>query len=172
MQQAAGGFMKMGQRPSDDQKQRPGKLLHRNVMRAARWLQPVSGQLKLLGWVSLAAIMVALFSDARTVRLPAAPQVKARDHIVDLTLRAVRDDQGRDRFSFKGRTVPPVIRVSAGDTLKITYINNLPRPSGERCSVGLCQNMTNFHFQGSASRAIRFDGACPCGKDATLARGQ
>ncbi len=65
-----------------------------------------------------------------------------------LTLHAVRGSDGRDSFAFNGHTVPPTIRVLPGDTLKITYVNDLPRPSGEQCSVGPCMNMTNLHFHG------------------------
>jgi suppressor of ftsI len=97
---------------------------------------------------ALAATTVALLSQARTNRLPAAPQVRAKNHVVDLTLRAVRDAAGHDHFSFNGQPTAPVIRVSPGDTLKVTYVNDLPRPSGEQCSVGPCHNMTNLHFHG------------------------
>ena len=65
-----------------------------------------------------------------------------------LTLRAVRGSDGRDSFSFDGKTVAPIIRVSPGDTLNITYVNDLPPASGEQCSIGPCMNMTNLHFHG------------------------
>jgi FtsP/CotA-like multicopper oxidase with cupredoxin domain len=60
----------------------------------------------------------------------------------------VRASDGRDSFAFNGRTVAPTIRVSPGDTLKITYVNDLPHPAGEQCSIGPCMNMTNLHFHG------------------------
>jgi FtsP/CotA-like multicopper oxidase with cupredoxin domain len=65
-----------------------------------------------------------------------------------LTLHAVRASDGRDSFAFNGQTVAPTIRVSPGDTLKITYVNDLPQPAGEQCSIGPCMNMTNLHFHG------------------------
>jgi FtsP/CotA-like multicopper oxidase with cupredoxin domain len=102
----------------------------------------------LLCLLTLVTTVASLIAQARKVRLPAMPQVQAKNHVVSLTLRAVRDASGHDRFSFNGQTVPPVIRVSPGDTLKITYINDLPPASGELCSTGPCQIMTNLHFHG------------------------
>src|SRR5256885_6370907 len=84
---------------------------------------------------------------AQTVSLPEPPQVRAKNHVVSLTLRAVNEN-GRDAFSFNGGTVAPVIRVSPGDVLKITYINDLPTRSQETCAVNPCMNMTNLHFHG------------------------
>jgi suppressor of ftsI len=77
-----------------------------------------------------------------------APEVRSQDHVAALTLHAVRGNDGRDSFAFNGQMVPPIIRVSPGDTLRITYVNDLPQPSGEQCSVGPCMNMTNLHFHG------------------------
>src|SRR4029077_20922610 len=80
--------------------------------------------------------------------LSAPPEVRSHNHMAALTLHAVRGKDGRDSFAFNGQRVPPVIRVSPGDTLKITYVNDFPQPSGEQCSVGPCMNMTNLHFHG------------------------
>ena len=91
---------------------------------------------------------VVLRGYGQTPSLVAPPEVSSHNHVAALTLHAVRGSDGRDGFSFNGQTQPPVIRVSPGDTLKITYINDLPRPSGEQCSVGPCMNMTNLHFHG------------------------
>jgi suppressor of ftsI len=44
--------------------------------------------------------------------------------------------------------VPPIIRASPGDTLKITYANGLPTKSTEMCAVNPCMDMTNLHFHG------------------------
>jgi suppressor of ftsI len=84
---------------------------------------------------------------AQTVSLPEPPQVRAKNHVVSLTLRAV-NESGRDAFSFNGETVAPAIRASPGDVLKITYINDLPAKSQETCAVNPCMNMTNLHFHG------------------------
>jgi FtsP/CotA-like multicopper oxidase with cupredoxin domain len=75
------------------------------------------------------------------------PQVRATNHVVSLTLRAVNEN-GRDAFAFDGGKVAPVIRASPGDVLKITYFNDLPAKSPETCAVNPCMDMTNLHFHG------------------------
>jgi suppressor of ftsI len=94
-----------------------------------------------------AQIFLAACSFAQTVSLPEPPQVRAKNHAVSLTLDAVNEN-GRDAFAFEGETVAPVIRVSPGDALRITYVNNLPAKSAEPCAVSPCMNMTNLHFHG------------------------
>jgi suppressor of ftsI len=94
------------------------------------------------------AVTVTLMTHARTPRRPVVPELHSKNGVLDLTLHAVRDSAGHDQFSFNGRNLAPVLRVAPGDALKITYINDLPRPSGEQCSTGPCQNMTNLHFHG------------------------
>jgi suppressor of ftsI len=86
---------------------------------------------------------------AQSVTLPETPPVRARNHVVSLTLNAVNEN-GRDAFAFDGKTVAPLIRASPGDVLKITYINDLPAKSQENCAVNPCMNMTNLHFHGLA----------------------
>jgi suppressor of ftsI len=98
--------------------------------------------------VTFAISIVALRAQGQTKSLLAPPEVRSHDHMAALTLHAVRGKDGRDSFAFNGQTVPPIIRVAPGDTLTITYVNDLPRPSGEPCSVGPCMNMTNLHFHG------------------------
>ena len=87
------------------------------------------------------------YGSAQSVPLPDPPQVRAKDHVVSLTLEAVNEN-GRDAFAFAGVTVAPVIRASPGDTLKITYFNKLPVKSMETCSPNPCMDMTNLHFHG------------------------
>src|SRR3984885_4308609 len=84
---------------------------------------------------------------AQTVLLPDSPQVRAKNHLVSLTLQAVNKD-GRDAFAFDGANVAPVIRAAPGDVLKITYVNDLPAKSSETCAVNPCMDMTNLHFHG------------------------
>ena len=102
----------------------------------ARTLLLVGGQILLgaLGW-------------PQTLSLPEPPPVRAKRHVVSLTLHAVSEN-GRDAFAFEGGNVPPVIRASPGDVLRITYINDLPAKSLETCAVNPCMNMTNLHFHG------------------------
>jgi suppressor of ftsI len=92
-------------------------------------------------------IFLAAYGSAQTVLAPELPQVRAKNHVVSLTLDAVNEN-GRDAFAYEGETVAPVIRASAGDTLRITYVNHLPAKSTETCAVNPCMNMTNLHFHG------------------------
>ena len=94
-----------------------------------------------------AHIFLAGLGWAQTVSLPEPPQVRAKNHVVSLTLHAV-NESGHDAFAFEGGTVAPVIRASPGDTLRITYVNDLPPKSSETCAVNQCMNMTNLHFHG------------------------
>ncbi len=84
---------------------------------------------------------------AQTVVLPEPPQVRAKNHVVSLTLHAMNEN-GRDTFAFERANVSPVIRASPGDVLRITYVNDLPPKSSETCAVNPCMNMTNLHFHG------------------------
>jgi suppressor of ftsI len=66
-----------------------------------------------------------------------------------ITLSAVSDPKtGKSSFSFNGVEDPPVIRVSPGGTLSVTYDNKMSAKSSEQCIYGLCMNMTNLHFHG------------------------
>lgn len=92
-------------------------------------------------------LFITVYGIAQTVSLPEPPQVRAKNHVVSITLDAVNEN-GRDAFAFDGATVAPVIRTSPGDTLKIRYVNDLPVKSAETCAVNPCMNMTNLHFHG------------------------
>src|SRR5712692_2686413 len=94
-----------------------------------------------------AQIFLLALGCAQTVSLPEPPQVRAKNHVVSLTLHGVNEN-GRYAFAFNGGRVAPVIRASPGDVLRITYINDLPAKSRETCAVNPCMNMTNLHFHG------------------------
>jgi suppressor of ftsI len=94
-----------------------------------------------------AQILVTSFAFAQNGSLPDPPQVRAKNHVVSLTLHAVNEN-GRDAFEFNSSSVAPVIRASPGDVLKITYMNELPAKSPETCAVNPCMDMTNLHFHG------------------------
>jgi FtsP/CotA-like multicopper oxidase with cupredoxin domain len=100
--------------------------------------------------VALAAVMAWLASMGETTRtlLPDPPQVRGRDHVVALTLRAAPNAEGHDGFSFNGQVSTPIIRAWPGDTLKIDYVNELPKIVTEPCAIEPCRNMTNLHFHG------------------------
>jgi suppressor of ftsI len=94
-----------------------------------------------------AQMLLTTLALAQNISLPEPPQVRAKDHVVSLTLHAVNEN-GRDAFAFNGATVAPAIRASPGDVLKITYINDLPAKSPESCAINPCMDMTNLHFHG------------------------
>src|SRR5580692_7584832 len=97
--------------------------------------------------LTMAEISLAALSCAQIAEGPEPPQVRATNHVVTLVLHAVNEN-GRDAFRFEDATVPPVIRASPGDVLKITYVNDLPPKSAETCAVNPCMDMTNLHFHG------------------------
>ena len=64
-------------------------------------------------------------------------------------LSAVNDPQtGRTAFSFEGRQEPPVIRANPGESIDITYRNEMSPKINSKCATGPCMNMTNLHFHG------------------------
>ncbi len=98
----------------------------------------------------LAAVMTWLAGagEKNGAVLPDPPEVRGSNHVVAVTLRATIDAEGHDAFSFNGKTSAPVIRAWPGDTLKIEYINELPKIANEPCAIEPCHNMTNLHFHG------------------------
>jgi len=97
---------------------------------------------------AFASASLLLTAETQTVPVPNAPEVRGQNHVVALMLRAVSDANGHDAFSFDGQLVPPVIRVSPGDVLKIEYVNAMPSTPSEPCAITPCMNMTNLHFHG------------------------
>src|SRR6202007_1822050 len=88
----------------------------------------------LLLWVTLAAANTV--TDPPTARSP-------------ITLSAVNDPAtGRSAFSFEGRQDPPVIRAAPGESIRITYRNDMSPGVHAKCATGQCMNMTNLHFHG------------------------
>jgi suppressor of ftsI len=84
----------------------------------------------------------------RDAPLPNLPQVTGKGPRVALTLRAELESAGKRGFNYDGRFVPPTIRVVPGGELRVTYVNDLPVRSKERCALGPCMDMTNLHFHG------------------------
>jgi suppressor of ftsI len=95
----------------------------------------------------LGVTFLAALGGTQTLSFPEPPQVQVRNHVLSLTLHAVNEN-GRDAFAFNDETIAPVIRASPGDILKITYINDLPSKSPEKCAINPCMHMTNLHFHG------------------------
>ncbi len=78
------------------------------------------------------------------------PEVHARNHTLLLTLHAAIASDGKNSFYFNGQPNAPTLRLSVGDQLKITYINDLPTKAKESCAITPCMDMTNLHFHGLA----------------------
>src|SRR6202049_2058829 len=78
------------------------------------------------------------------------PEVHAKHHTLSLTLHAAVASDGKNSFYFDGQPNAPTLRVSPGDQLKITYINDLPAKAKETCAITPCMDMTNLHFHGLA----------------------
>lgn len=80
--------------------------------------------------------------------LPNPPELRARNHTLSLTLHAGVTPEGKDSFYFNGQPVAPTLRLSPGDLLKITYMNDLPAQPKESCAISPCMDMSNLHFHG------------------------
>jgi FtsP/CotA-like multicopper oxidase with cupredoxin domain len=75
-------------------------------------------------------------------------ELHAKNHVLSLTLHARIASNGKSSFYFNGQPNAPTLRVSPGDQLKITYVNDLPAKPPEKCLAGPCMDMTNLHFHG------------------------
>ena len=69
--------------------------------------------------VAGAQIFLAALGCAQTVSPPEPPQVRAKNHVLSLTLHAVNEN-GRDAFAFDGGKVAPVIRASP-DSFRVAW---------------------------------------------------
>ncbi len=76
------------------------------------------------------------------------PELHARNHALSLTLYAAVTNEGKNSFYFDGQPSAPTLRLSPGDELKISYINDLPTKPQESCFINPCMDMTNVHFHG------------------------
>jgi FtsP/CotA-like multicopper oxidase with cupredoxin domain len=81
-------------------------------------------------------------------KLSNPPELRAQNHVLSLTLRAAVGSDGKNSFFFNGQPNPPTLRLSPGDQLKITYVNDLPAKASESCAITPCMDMTNLHFHG------------------------
>src|SRR5229473_2714070 len=81
-------------------------------------------------------------------KLPNPPELRAQNHTLTMTLHAALTSDGRNSFFFNGQPDAPTLRLSPGDQLKITYINDLPTKPQESCAITPCMDMTNLHFHG------------------------
>jgi FtsP/CotA-like multicopper oxidase with cupredoxin domain len=99
--------------------------------------------------IVLAAVFYNLESGNKpTDRNANPPELRAEDHVLSLTLHAGIASDGKSSFFFNGQPIAPTLRLSPGDQLKITYVNDLPAKPPEKCLAGPCLDMTNLHFHG------------------------
>src|SRR5216684_7350137 len=102
---------------------------------------------------AIAILVIAVFcslelsGDPRAM-LPNPPELRAKNHTLFLTLHSGVTPDGKDSFYFNGQPNAPTLRLSPGDQLKITYINDLPSQPQEKCLIAPCMDMTNLHFHG------------------------
>jgi FtsP/CotA-like multicopper oxidase with cupredoxin domain len=82
--------------------------------------------------------------------LSSPPELHAKHHTLSLTLHAAVASDGKNSFYFDGQPKAPTLRLSPGDQLKITYVNDLPAKAKETCAISPCMDMTNLHFHGLA----------------------
>src|SRR6266705_4411392 len=75
-------------------------------------------------------------------------ELRAKHHTLSLTLHAAIASDGKNSFYFDGQPNAPTLRLSPGDQLKITYVNDLPDKPHESCAIASCMDMTNLHFHG------------------------
>src|SRR5216684_5244038 len=80
--------------------------------------------------------------------LPNPPELRAKGHTLSLTLHAAITSEGKNSFYFNGQPNAPTLRLSPGDQLKITYVNDLPVKPSESCAITPCMDTTNLHFHG------------------------
>jgi suppressor of ftsI len=103
----------------------------------------------LAGSIVLAAVFFNLESGNKpTDRNADPPELRAKDHVLSLTLHAGIASDGKSSFFFTGQPNAPTLRLFPGDQLKIAYVNDLPAKPPEKCLAGPCMDMTNLHFHG------------------------
>ncbi len=103
--------------------------------------------------LAIAIVVAAVFCSLELKGNPAgllsnAPELRAEHQTLSLTLHAGIASDGKNSFYFNGRPNAPTLRLSPGDQLKITYVNDLPTKAKESCAITPCMDMTNLHFHG------------------------
>src|SRR5258707_11645095 len=103
--------------------------------------------------LAIAIVVAAVFCSLELKGNPAGPlsnplELRAKNHTLSLTLHAAATSDGKNSFYFNGQPNAPTLRISPGDQLKITYVNDLPAKPPEKCLAGPCMDMTNLHFHG------------------------
>ena len=108
-------------------------------------LQALAAGLPLVAGVVICSLEISAKAPAL---LPTPPELRAKGHTLSLTLHAASASDGKNSFYFNGQPNAPSLRLSPGDQLKITYVNDLPVKPNESCAMTPCMDMTNLHFHG------------------------
>ena len=108
-------------------------------------LQALAAGLPLVAGVVICSLEI---SGKPPALLPTPPELRAKGHTLSLTLHAASASDGKNSFYFNGQPNAPTLRLSPGDQLKITYVNDLPVKPNESCAMTPCMDMTNLHFHG------------------------
>jgi len=98
--------------------------------------------------VALASLCALAMTGRQRTHARTTPELGAKNHTLSLTLHAGVTSDGKNSFYFNGQPDAPTLRLSPGDQLKITYINDLPTKPQESCAITPCMDMTNLHFHG------------------------
>src|SRR6266404_6751819 len=103
---------------------------------------------RLIAAVALASLCILMMTGLRMTQARTIRALSAKNHTLSLTLHAGITQDGKNSFYFEGQPIAPTLRLSPGDQLKITYINDLPTEAKENCAITPCMDMTNLHFHG------------------------
>src|SRR5208282_2819208 len=115
------------------------------VLRSATFLQSIIPAILIMAVTFFSSLRIA--GEPRNL-LPLPLSLRAKDHTLSLTLHAAIAADGKNSFYYNGQPNAPTLRLSPGDQLKITYINDLPANPKESCAITPCVDMTNLHFHG------------------------
>src|ERR1700751_4862278 len=66
------------------------------------------------------------------------PELRAKKHVLSLTLRAGIASDGKTSFFSRGHPRARTLRLSPGAQLKISYVTDLPSKPLEKCLAGPC----------------------------------
>src|SRR6202049_1964537 len=102
---------------------------------------------------AIAVVAAAVFCSLELTGKPPGllqnpPELRAKHQALSLTLHAAVASDGKNSFYYDGQPNAPTLRLSPGDQLKITYMNDLPVKAKETCAITPCMDMTNLHFHG------------------------
>ena len=122
--------------------------LKRKGLRNSPVWRPAIHLIRFVAAVTLASICILAITDLGGMRRRTTPELSAKNHTLSLTLHAGITSDGKNSFYFDGQPDAPTLRLSPGDQLKITYVNDLPTKPQEGCAITPCMDMTNLHFHG------------------------